>query len=51
MSHGRKAFGMTKKKAADFHHIKKKKKEELYKLLEQSGAIKHSRVATLAGGS
>jgi len=26
MSHGRKAFGMSKKAAADFHHIKKKKK-------------------------
>lgn len=26
MSHGRKALGMSKKKAADFHHIKKKKK-------------------------
>ncbi len=49
MAHGRKAFGMTKKKAADFHHIKKKKKEELHKLLEQSGAVKHLRVPTLAG--
>lgn len=49
MSHGRKAFGMSKKKAEDFHHNRKKKKAELYKLLEQSGAVKHLRVATLAG--
>ena len=47
MSHGRKAFGMTKKKVADFHHIKKKKKDEFHKILEQGGVIKHSRVGTL----
>jgi hypothetical protein len=46
MSHGRKAFGMKRKKAADFHHIKKKKKVELSQFLEQSGVVKHLRVAT-----
>lgn len=46
MSHGRKAFGMTKKKVADFHHIKKKKKVELYKAFEENESVKHLRVAT-----
>lgn len=49
MSHGRQAFGMTKKKSSDFHHNKKKKKEEPYKSLDQGGTAKHVRVAKLAG--
>ena len=48
MSHGRKAFGMTRKKAADFHHIKKKKKPGVFQLPEQSGAVKHARAAISA---
>ncbi|GEM_PF-5175811 len=45
MSHGRKAFGMKRKKAADFHHIKKTKKVEVPQSAEQSSVVKHARVA------